>query len=319
MAGVSAEEIARAKQWDLLSYLQTYEPDELKRSGPNEYRTVSHDSLVISNGLWDWKSQGIGGQTALDYLIKVQGQGFVDAVRTLCGNAVPIPFQPVKKRTEPKKPIPFVLPEAAPCATAAISYLQRRGIDGEILSRCMQTGIFYESRNYHNCVFVGKDRDGFARFACLRGTLGSFKADAPGSDKRYGFCLSPRSSSSRYACVFESPTDALSLATLRKMKNTDWEDCYYLSLGGTSPLALLQFLHDRPEIDRVYLCLDNDRAGMDGMARLEAAIHGRPLTVERKPPPMEHGKDYNALLNKSLFETRRFQSEARKGANELQH
>ena len=73
MQGVTKEQIARAKEWDLLSYLRVHEPQELKRCGGNEYCTVSHDSLKISNGRWHWHSQGIGGKTALDYLIKVHG------------------------------------------------------------------------------------------------------------------------------------------------------------------------------------------------------------------------------------------------------
>lgn len=75
---------------------------------------------------------------------------------------------------------------------------------------------------------------------------------------------------------------------MRKLARTPWDGCNYLSLGGTSPLALLQFLKDHPEIKQVYLCLDNDKAGLDGMERIEAAIQGdkelqgRALTVERK-------------------------------------
>ena len=200
----------------------------------------------------------------------------------------PVLSQPVTR--PPEQPRAFVLPEANRCATAAVSYLQRRGIDSEIISRCMKAGIFYESRNYHNCVFVGRDRAGKARFACMRGTMGDFKADAPGSDKRFNFCLPSADPSSVLLTVFESPIDALSLATLRKVKRTAWDKCNYLSLGGTAPLALLQFLKDHPEIKQVYLCLDNDKAGLDGMARIEAAIkddkelQGRPLNVERKPP-----------------------------------
>ena len=52
MPGVTKEQIEKAKEWDLLSYLQAYEPHELKRSGPNEYCTRTHDSLKISNGKW---------------------------------------------------------------------------------------------------------------------------------------------------------------------------------------------------------------------------------------------------------------------------
>jgi len=85
MPGVTKEQIAQAKEWDLLSYLQTYEPHELKRNGPNEYYTRTHDSLKISNGKWCWNSRGIGGRTALDYLIKVRGMDFVGAVEALCG------------------------------------------------------------------------------------------------------------------------------------------------------------------------------------------------------------------------------------------
>lgn len=304
MPGVTREQIDRAKEWDLLSYLQTYEPGELKKAGPHEYCTVTHDSLKISNGKWHWTTRGFGGKTALDYLIKVQGMEFVEAVRTLNdGRAAPSLTQPVTR--PPEQPRAFVLPEGNRCATAAVSYLQRRGIDSEIISRCIQAGIFFESRNYHNCVFVGRDRAGKARFACLRGTVGDFKGDVPGSDKRFNFCF-PANGPSRTVAVFESPIDALSLATLFKKQGAVWDRGHYLSLGGTSPLALLQFLKDHPEINRVYLCLDNDKAGLDGMARIEAALRdgkelqGRGFMVERKPPPVEHGKDYNELLRATL-------------------
>ena len=76
MPHLSKEQIDQAKQWDLLSYLQVYEPGELRRTGPHEYCTRTHDSLKISNGKWCWNSRGIGGRTALDYLIKVRGLSF---------------------------------------------------------------------------------------------------------------------------------------------------------------------------------------------------------------------------------------------------
>lgn len=218
MPGVTREQIDRAKEWDLLSYLQTYEPGELTKKRPTdkEYRTKTHDSLVISNGRWNWTTRGFGGKTALDYLIKVRGMEFVEAVRTLNdGRAAPSLSQPVTR--PPEQPRAFALPEGNRCATAAVSYLQRRGIDSEIISRCIRAGIFFESRKYHNCVFVGRDKAGKARFACLRGTMGDFKGDVPGSDKRFNFCF-PAGGPSRTVAVFESPIDALSLATLFKAR-----------------------------------------------------------------------------------------------------
>ena len=82
MPGVTKQQIA--KEWDLLSYLMVHEPEELKKSGPEEYRTKTHDSLVISNGKWHWFSRNIGGRSALDYLIKVRGEDFITAVNHLC-------------------------------------------------------------------------------------------------------------------------------------------------------------------------------------------------------------------------------------------
>ena len=106
LPGVTKEQITKAKAWDLLSYLEAHDPQELKRCGPREYCTRTHDSLKISNGKWYWNSRGIGGRTALDYLIKVRGMDFVDAVEALSGCRAP----PSQERPKPKPPGPFTLP-----------------------------------------------------------------------------------------------------------------------------------------------------------------------------------------------------------------
>ena len=70
---IAAEDVAKAKEMDLLTYLRNYEPQELVHVSGSTYCTREHDSLRISNGKWCWFSQGIGGRSALDYLIKVKG------------------------------------------------------------------------------------------------------------------------------------------------------------------------------------------------------------------------------------------------------
>ena len=302
MSSVTKEQIAKAKEWDLLSYLQTYEPHELKRCGPREYCTRTHDSLKISNGKWCWNSRGIGGRTALDYLIKVQGIDFVSAVETLCGYRAPSP----QKRPVPKPPKPFALPEASRFPSMMLAYLQGRGIHPDLIRECIKVGTLYESRRYQNCVFVGKDMKGYPRFACLRGTRDSFRMDVEGSDKRYNFSLLAADPKCPRLAVAESPIDALSLATLVKLSGGEWRDSHYISLGGTAPRAMLQFLHDHPHVTQVSLCLDNDKAGIVGMERLEAAIREDPELSQRvtliyhNPPPVEHGKDYNEFLCASI-------------------
>ena len=298
ISSVTTEQIEKAKEWDLLSYLQTFDPYELKRSGPREYCTRTHDSLKISNGKWCWNSRGIGGRTALDYLIKVRGLDFVEAVETLCGSRTP----PPQERPKPKPPKPFTLPEASRFPSAMLSYLQGRGIHPELLEACIQAGTLYESRKYRNCVFVGRDPTGRARFACLRGTRDSFKLDVEGSDKRYNFSLLAADPQCPRLAVAESPIDALSVATLVKRSGGDWRDSHYLSLGGTAPRAMLQFLHDHPHVTQLSLCLDNDKAGMEGMERLEKVVREdeklarRGKLIHCNPPPKEFGKDYNEFL-----------------------
>ena len=66
MPYIEADEIMAARQIDLLTYLQQYEPNELVKLDGGNYCTREHDSLKISNGKWHWFSRGIGGRTALD-------------------------------------------------------------------------------------------------------------------------------------------------------------------------------------------------------------------------------------------------------------
>ena len=108
-----SEAIERARQVDLLTYLQTCEPQELVHVSGNVYCTKTHDSLRISNGKWCWFSRGIGGYSALDYLIKVNGYSFMDAMESITGRAAirPPSFVPAPKEEKPKH---LLLPQAAP-------------------------------------------------------------------------------------------------------------------------------------------------------------------------------------------------------------
>ena len=136
-----SEAIERARQVDLLTYLQTCEPQELVHVSGNVYCTKTHDSLRISNGKWCWFSRGIGGYSALDYLIKVNGYSFLEAMETISGRAaIPPPsFVPAPKEEKPKH---LLLPQAAPDNRAMMAYLKGRGIDQEILDYCVRPDGF---------------------------------------------------------------------------------------------------------------------------------------------------------------------------------
>ena len=128
-------DLQSARNVDLLSYLRHKEPHELVLIAENTYCTREHDSLKISNGKWCWFSRGIGGRSALDYLIKVKGIPFTEAVGMILGRAAEMPpvshiqgdsHQPKEKKLLLPKPV-----EGRP--ERVIAYLTSRGIDRPLL------------------------------------------------------------------------------------------------------------------------------------------------------------------------------------------
>ena len=183
---IDSDVLERVRQIDLLSYLREFEPSNLVKvkGTSNVYCTAEHDSLKISNGKWYWWSRGFGGYSALDYLIKVKEYDFVKAVEILTGQTMADWKPPsAPKKDEPKA---LLLPPRNKDCNRVIQYLFGRGIDYQLIQECIADGTLYESADYHNAVFIGKDESGTPKYVALRGTLGStFKQDASGSDKRY--------------------------------------------------------------------------------------------------------------------------------------
>ena len=162
MSYYSPEDIQKAKQMDLLSYLRQYEPQELVHVSGSTYCTREHDSLKISNGKWNWFSRGIGGRSALDYLIKVKNCSFTDAVGIILGRVAEMPpvfcFQPKEEKNALLLPEPT---EGRPIN--AVRYLVQRGIDRDIIRYRVEHRRVYESKDYHNVVFVGYDSTSISR------------------------------------------------------------------------------------------------------------------------------------------------------------
>lgn len=308
MPGVSKEQIAQARAVDLLAYLQTHEPSAIKPDGHGGFRHTEHGSLVFYRDYWYWNRAG-KRMNALDYLVEIRGVRFVDAVETLCGiRGLPSYSLSVAAQQQSQKPRkPFNLPWAYRYATHMVSYLQRRGIHSDIISRCMREGTLFEARYKGEavCVFAGYDEIGKARFGCVRGIGSDLKMDVPRSDKRYSFCLAAEQPGSRQLAVFEAPIDAMSHATLQKLEGWQWNG-HRLSLGGTSDVALLSFLERHPEITRVALYLDNDPAGLVNARRIKQKLRAdkrfKHIRVSINPP--RRGKDYNQQLENTIEKMR---------------
>lgn len=304
MPYIPPEVVEKAREMDLLTYLKNYEPQELVHFGGNTYCTRTHDSLKISNGKWCWFSRGIGGCSALDYLIKVKELPFTEAVETIVGRAAVSPpvFVSAPRKETPKM---LLLPKASQSNARAVDYLHNRGIDYELIEFCVRTGRLYESHPYHNVVFVGMDSDGKARYANQRGIGSDFIGDANGSDKHYSFGI-PAAEINNTLHLFESAVDLLSYGTLLKMYGRDWRKENLLSLAGiykpkkeisesTLPAALVRYLEEYPHIQRVILRLDNDLAGRLA-ARTLLTLLPKKYDVVAAVRLSPQGKDYNDCL-----------------------
>lgn len=163
MPYIAPEVITEAKRMDLLTYLREYEPNELVKYSNNTYTTRTHDSLKISNGKWMWWSRGIGGKSALDYLIKVREMDFVEAVQTIMGNGSV--RSPTHENAKGYVNQPLLLPERSPTTDVVFEYLFGRGIDYEIINYCLEKELVIESLPYHNVVFIGYDESNKPKYA----------------------------------------------------------------------------------------------------------------------------------------------------------
>ena len=298
------DQIAEARKLDLLTYLRLYEPNELVRFSDKEYCTRTHDSLKISNGKWMWWSRGIGGVSALDYLIKVRGKPFKEAVRILSEMKATEPSfllsQPSSVKLDSSRKL--LLPDESENNDDVIRYLEGRGINREIIDYCIEKHLLYQSEPYHNCIFLGFDEKGEAKYAFYRSiTKARGMGEASGSDKRYSFRLGDNAETIH---VFEGVLDLLSYATISKMRGEDWENEALLSLGGVYapsqgceqkklPAALQHYLEKHPETKTICFHLDNDFAGRKATEFISRELKDR-YRIRDEPPA--HFKDYNDYL-----------------------
>ena len=302
MAYIQPEVIAEARKVDLFSYLQATDPNELVKCDGNEYCTRTHDSLKISNGKWFWWSRGIGGASALDYLVKVRGVDFLTAVEAVMGKAVEIPsfIAPEKKKTYDR----LYVPRHTFSCNQAKKYLLDRGIDEAIIDECIARKMIAENAKNGAVIFLGYDEKGEVKHCCSRATDGSSgKKDMAGSDKRYTFKLATNDENTTVR-VFESAIDLLSYATMLKEIGKDYRTENLISLSGIYlpreqlsetkiPLPIDHYLATHPNLKRICLYLDNDFAGQRGANALQVIL-GDEYEVKYIPPP--EGKDYNDYL-----------------------
>ena len=272
-------QIDKANAVDLEKFLRA-QGETLVRSG-KEYRWKAHDSLTVCGNKWFRHSQSKGG-LPVDFVMEFYGKSFPEAMQMLTGE--PGEAQP---EADPAPSPAFRLPLRNVTNVNILNYLtQERKLSPSLVNFFIAAGDIYEDAAHHNVVFVGRDADGHPRYASSRGIREKFRQDAAGAEKAFGFA---HRGTDKQLLVFEAPIDLLSFIELFP-KN--WQQHNYLSLGGVSGKALRQFLSERPDVERVFLCLDADKAGEDACKRL-AALLPDTVSVTRIQPCM---KDWNDVL-----------------------
>ena len=272
-------QIDRANAVNLEDFLRA-QGETLVRSG-KEYRWKAHDSLTVCGNKWFRHSQSKGG-FPVDFVMEFYGKSFPEAVQMLTGET-----GEVQPEADPAPSPAFRLPLRNVTNANILNYLtQERKLSPSLVNFFITAGDIYEDAAHHNVVFVGRDADGHPRYASCRGINEKFRQDVAGAEKSFGFA---HRGTDKQLLVFEAPIDLLSFIELFP-KN--WQQHNYLSLGGVSGKALRQFLSERPDVERVFLCLDADKAGEDACKRL-AALLPDTVSVTRIQPCM---KDWNEVL-----------------------
>ena len=271
---MSREELLKeARQANLVDYLRS-KGVELKRKGVGSYCLAEHDSLVITGFKWTWFSKNMSGN-ALDYLIKVEGMKFKDAVKALTGKTLQSTGNSSARRH--KQILAYLCKSRGLDYTRIKQLIQKGYLDTDERNNCVFRIYEYGSRlNGGKGKFIGAELHGSNPKRPFKGFTGGFKHGV-------GFHLNwmCKSASVSRLYAFESAIDLLSFIALVENGEVDADitNSVLLSLGGVKPEVLYTCLNAYEVQEQVFLCVDNDSAGenfLNGFKGIEGYTELRP-------------------------------------------
>ena len=272
-------QIDKANAVDLEKFLRA-QGETLVRSG-KEYRWKAHDSLTVCGNKWFRHSQSKGG-LPVDFVMEFYGKSFPEAVQMLTGE--PGEVQP---EADPAPSPAFRLPLRNVTNANILNYLtQERKLSPSLVNFFIAAGDIYEDSSHHNVVFVGRD--------ALQRPATVCRCHDGQSQTPFLHLLHPAETSPEsHGCLRSGDARLhIDLLSFIELFPKNWQQHNYLSLGGVSGKALRQLLSERPDVERVFLCLNADKAGEDACKRL-AALLPDTMSATRIQPCM---KDWNDVL-----------------------
>ena len=314
---IPPEKVEQAKSVGLLDYFKATRPGELVRKG-KDYCLKDHSSFSLSeNGRWNWFSQGIGGRNAIDYLTKIEGLSFQDAVLAVL-NEAPVAaaygstMSENKGSAAPKAEKKLLLPDRDSNNDKVIEYLHGRGLNDDVIGFFIEKGMIYQTKGYRSVCFVGYDSNNIPRLANIRATVGDFKGTATGSDRSYGFGILDAAATGDFTKgihLFEAPMDLLSYATLISENGYDFRKFNMMSLSGIYaaaknvqdskvPVCLARVLGEYPELTKLYVHFDNDMTGMSAASALKVILPEKEVHLQPPPKGFKDVNDYLCRVDK---------------------
>lgn len=302
------EEIAIAKNVDLVEVAKSL-GYIVRRRGRNHTIKEMDSIIIYDRRSWcRWSRRGQkkeSGGTQIDFLRVFAGLEFTDAVGWLLdfagyqkksGVSKSVELKNIAPKEEKRERKPFTLPVPAKNNQYLYSYLMNeRALSRETIDWFVHKKLIYESKQFHNIVFKGLDKDGNCKFASMRGVFDkggkAFKCDVEGNDKTYGFNVVNKESTEVY--VFEGAIDLMSYVDIHRGSRSN-----LIALGMLADAPLETFLKENPQITDIKFCLDNDEHGRRATKELLKKYYELGFDVEDVPPPKDV-KDLNEWLVKN--------------------
>ena len=248
------QQILQASEVDIADILRR-RGEKVKTAGSECEWEHGGDTIRIRGGKWFNFYENEGGN-AISFVRKFFEKSFPEAMQFLIGDSAGEIKQAKPKPQKEKEP--FVVPPANKNMRRVYEYLVgKRKIDKEVFSVFANHGLLYETAEYHNVAFVGKDKDGVIKHISLRGLGSNFRGNIESSLPEYSFHWHGKSDK---LYIFEAPIDMLSFISMNK---EEWQTHSYAACCGVGSKVLDQMMKDNPNIKKVYLCLDNDMKGRE--------------------------------------------------------
>lgn len=250
--------------------------------------------VTIRDNIWYSHYEQKGGNS-IEFVRKYYNLSYQDAVQMLLDERIE-PLSVTVKQQKAKKP--FEIPPRNETMRQVFAYLlNSRYLDRDVVKHFVHEGLIYESKEIYkekeiyNCIFLGVDKDGIPRHAHKRGTYtfgDGFKGNVDSCDAEYSFHHTGKSNK---LFVFEAPIDMLSYISLHK---DNWQEHSYVALCSVADHAMFRMLKDNSQLNKIYLCLDNDEEGIQSDWRIRNNLKEKGYTDVSFIRPKY--KDWNEIL-----------------------